>query len=137
MDYRVGSAFITMIISVIALIIIMIISGIIYLIAWSRMIMILLYVSVAPLPMVTLLNNDWVGSMGQNYIKNLMALMLQGFLMLVLLVIYGGLVNRTSILIAENNNGVYGVILMVVSMAIVAKMLVGTQALSKSIVGAN
>ena len=99
--------------------------------------MILIYVTVAPLPMATVMSETWVNSMGQNYLKNLMALMLQGFLMLVLLVIYSGLLTRTSTLIEAGEGGLKGMILILVSMAIIAKMLIGTHSLAKSITGAN
>ncbi|MGO3169274.1 VirB6/TrbL-like conjugal transfer protein, CD1112 family [Senegalia sp. (in: firmicutes)] len=137
MDYKLGEALITMMISFIGLVIAMVIGAIIYLVAWSRIIMILIYVTVAPLPMATVMSETWVNSMGQNYLKNLMALMLQGFLMLVLLVIYSGLLTRTSTLIEAGEGGLKGMILILVSMAIIAKMLIGTHSLAKSITGAN
>lgn len=137
MDYKLGEAMITMLISFIGLVITMIIGGIIYLVAWSRIIMILLYVTIAPIPMATVMSNAWVNSIGQNYLKNLMALVLQGFLMLVLLVIYSGLVTRTSTLIAAGESGLQGMVLILISMGIVAKMLIGTHSLAKSITGAN
>ena len=136
-DYKLGEAFITMIISLLSLIIAMIIGGIIYMVAWSRMIMILLYVTIAPIPMATVMSDTWVNTIGQNYLKNLLALTIQGFLMLVLLVIYSGLVARTSTLISAGESGLQGMILMIVSMAIVAKMLIGTHSLAKSITGAS
>ena len=137
MDYKLVEALITMMISFIGLVIAMVIGAIIYLVAWSRIIMILIYVTVAPLPMATVMSETWVNSMGQNYLKNLMALMLQGFLMLVLLVIYSGLLTRTSTLIEAGEGGLKGMILILVSMAIIAKMLIGTHSLAKSITGAN
>lgn len=136
-DYKLGEGFITMMIGFIGLIITMIIGGIIYLVAWSRIIMILLYVTIAPIPMATLMSETWVNSIGQNYLKNLLALTLQGFLMLVLLVIYQGLVTRTSALIQAGEGGLKAMILILVSMGIIAKMLVGTHSFAKSITGAS
>lgn len=136
-DYKLGEGFITMMIGFIGLIITMIIGGIIYLVAWSRIIMILLYVTIAPIPMATLMSETWVNSIGQNYLKNLMALTIQGFLMLVLLVVYQGLVSRTSALIQAGEGGLQGMILILVSMGIVARMLIGTHSFAKSITGAN
>lgn len=136
-DYKLGEGFITMMIGFLGLIITMIIGGIIYLVAWSRIIMILLYVTIAPIPMATLMSETWVNSIGQNYLKNLMALTIQGFLMLVLLVIYQGLISRTSDVIVEGESGLQGMVLILVSMGIVAKMLVGTHSFAKSITGAN
>ena len=121
----------------IGFVIVMIICGIIYLVAWSRIIMIFLYVTVAPIPMATVMSDSWVNSIGQNYLKNLMALTIQGFLMLVLMVVYNGLVSRTATLINGGEGGFMGMILIIVSMAIVAKMLIDTRGLVKSITGAS
>ena len=136
-DYKLGEALITMMIGLIGLIITMIIGAIIYLVAWSRMILILLYVTVAPIPMATLMSETWVNSIGQNYLKNMLALTIQGFLMLVLLVIYQGLVTRTGTLIQAGSGGFQGMMLLLVSMGIIAKMLIGTHSFAKSITGAS
>ena len=58
-------------VSGIALIMVFIMSGIIYLVAWGRIITIMLYISVAPIPFATFLNREWIGSIGQTYVKNL------------------------------------------------------------------
>lgn len=136
-DYKLGEAFITMLVGFIGLIITMVISGIIYLVAWSRIIMILLYITVAPIPMATLMSESWVNSIGQNYLKNLLALTLQGFFMLVLLVIYQGLVTRTSALMQAGEGGFSGMVLLIVSMGIIASMLLKTHGFAKSITGAS
>lgn len=136
-DYKLGEAFITMLVGFIGLIITMVISGIMYLVAWSRIIMILLYITVAPIPMATLMSESWVNSIGQNYLKNLLALTLQGFFMLVLLVIYQGLVTRTSALMQAGEGGFSGMVLLIVSMGIIASMLLKTHGFAKSITGAS
>ena len=137
-DYKLGEAFITMLVGFIGLIITMVISGIIYLVAWSRIIMILLYITVAPIPMATLMSESWVNSIGQNYLKNLLALTLQGFFMLVLLVIYQGLVTRTAVLMnTPQGTGFSGMVLLIVSMGIIASMLLKTHGFAKSITGAS
>ncbi|MDN6317743.1 MAG: hypothetical protein L0J59_09750 [Lactococcus lactis] len=136
-DYKLGEGLITMMIGFLSLVITMVIGGIIYLVAWSRIIMIFMYVTIAPIPMATLMSETWVNSIGQNYLKNLLALTIQGFLMLVLLVIYQGLLSRTSTLITSGESGLQGMILIIVSMGIVAKMLIGTHSFAKSITGAT
>ena len=136
-DYKLGEAFITMLVGFIGLIITMVISGIMYLVAWSRIIMVLLYITVAPIPMATLMSESWVNSIGQNYLKNLLALTLQGFFMLVLLVIYQGLVTRTSALMQAGEGGFSGMVLLIVSMGIIASMLLKTHGFAKSITGAS
>ncbi len=143
-DYKMGPAIVVTLICIIGLFTTLLMCGVIYLIAWSRIIMILLYICIAPLPMATLLNKNWVGSIGQNYIKNLLALMLQGFLMLVIVVIYNGLLTRTATLMATELSNetqllspIKALLLMFVSMSIVIRMLMSTHSLAKSITGAS
>ena len=50
----------------------------IMLVVYGRMIEIYLVTSVAPIPMATMVNHEW-GSMGQNYLKSLLALGFQAF----------------------------------------------------------
>lgn len=136
-DFKLGIGFVVFIVSLGGLLATLFMVGIMYLTAWTRMIMVLLYVVVAPIPMATLINDNWVGSIGQNYIKNLMALMLQGFFMLVLLVIYSGMMNRTATLLQTSNNPIFGLIMILSSMFIIVKMLIGTHGLAKSVMGAS
>ena len=135
---KLGEAFFIMMIAFIAVIIVAIMVGIIFLVAWSRIITILLYISVAPIPFATFLNRDWIGSIGQSYVKNLIALMLQGYFMLVCLVIYSGLLTKVSDIIAKQDgaNGIYMMILLITSMGILVVTLTKTHSLAKSVVGA-
>ncbi len=70
-----------------------IISIIITVILYGRMVEIYAYCSLAPIPFATFANREW-GSIGQNYIKGLLALGLQGFLIMVCVAIYSVLVNN-------------------------------------------
>lgn len=135
---KLGEAFFIMMIAFIAVIIVAIMVGIIFLVAWSRIVTILLYISVAPIPFATFLNKDWIGSIGQSYVKNLIALMLQGYFMLVCLVIYSGLLTKVSDMIAKQDgaNGIYMMILLITSMGILVVTLTKTHSLAKSVVGA-
>jgi len=63
----------------------------IMIIVWGRMIEIYLTVSIAPIPLSTMVNREW-GSMGNNYLKSLFALAFQGFLIMVCVAIYAVLV---------------------------------------------
>ena len=87
-DGSVGMALTMLAVGLVVMIVTFFMSGIIYLVAWSRIVIIMLYISVAPIPFATLLSNDWVGSIGQGYIKSLLALMLQGYFMIVCLIVY-------------------------------------------------
>ena len=74
-------------------------SVVITVILYGRMIEIFLTCSVAPIPFATLTNREW-GQTGNNYIRNLVALGFQGFFMMVCMAIYTVLVQ--SIVLSEN-----------------------------------
>lgn len=76
-----------------------IISVIITVILFGRMIEIYLYISVAPVPFATLGNREW-GNIGTNYVKALVALAFQGFFIMVCVGIYAALV--ASVTVANN-----------------------------------
>lgn len=68
----------------------------IFIIVYGRMIEIYLVTSVAPIPMATMLNREW-GQMGQNYLRSLMALGFQAFLIIVCVGIYAVLVQNIAV----------------------------------------
>ena len=65
----------------------------IFIIVYGRMVEIYLVTSVAPIPMATMLNREW-GQMGQNYLRSLLALGFQGFLIIVCVAIYAVLIQN-------------------------------------------
>ena len=69
----------------------------IFIIIYGRMIEIYLVTSLAPIPMATMMNREW-GSMGQNYLRSLLALGFQAFLIIVCVAIYAVLVQNISTL---------------------------------------
>lgn len=73
-----------------------IISILITVIMYGRMIEIYLYVSVSPVPFATLTNREW-GQVGNNYVRGLLALGFQGFFIMVIVGIYCVLVNSMTI----------------------------------------
>ena len=73
-----------------------IMSVLITVILYGRMIEIYLYVSVAPVPFATLVNREW-GGIGSNYIKGCIALAFQGFFIMVCVAIYAVLVNAVAV----------------------------------------
>ena len=62
-------------------------------ILYGRMIEIYCVCSVAPIPFATMANKEW-GQMGQNYLRGLFALGLQGFFLMICVGIYAVLVNN-------------------------------------------
>ena len=67
----------------------------IFLVIYGRMIEIYLVTSVGPIPMATMVNREW-GSMGQNYLRSLLALAFQAFLIMVCVGIYAVLVQNIA-----------------------------------------
>ena len=109
-----------------------IMSVLIMLILYGRMIEIYLYTSLAPIPFATLTNREW-GQIGTNYLRSLFALAFQAFLMMVCVAIYAALLAglRTT---TELNATLWGVIGYTV---ILCFSLFKTGALSKSIFNAH
>lgn len=68
-----------------------VLSIVIFVIVYGRMIEIYLTVSLAPIPFSTMANREW-GQMGTGYLRSLFALGFQGFLILVCIAIYAVLV---------------------------------------------
>ena len=68
----------------------------VFLVTYGRMIEIYLVTSVAPIPMATMMSKE-AGGMGQNYLRSLLALGFQAFLIIVCVAIYAVLVQTISI----------------------------------------
>lgn len=73
-----------------------IMSILITVIMYGRMIEIYLYTSVAPVPFATMTNREW-GSIGTNYARGLVALGFQGFFIIICVGIYAVLVNSMTV----------------------------------------
>jgi len=73
-----------------------IMSVLITVILYGRMIEIYLYISVSPIPFATWTNREW-GSIGSNYFKGLFALAIQGFFIMVCVAIYAVLVSSVAV----------------------------------------
>ena len=109
-----------------------ILSVIITVIMYGRMIEIYLYTSVAPIPFATMTNKEW-GNIGNNYLKGLFALAFQGFFMLVCVGIYSVLVNAMTI-----STNLHGAMFSVAAYTVVlAFSLFKSGSLSKSIFNAH
>ena len=68
----------------------------IFIIIYGRMIEIYLVTSVAPVPMATMMGKELGGGMGQNYLRSLLALGFQAFLIIVCVAIYAVLVRNIA-----------------------------------------
>lgn len=109
-----------------------IMSVVITVILYGRMIEIYLYTSVAPIPFATMSNREW-GQIGTNYLRGLFALAFQAFLMMVCVAIYAVLV--ANVAVSDNlSSALFGVMAYTV---ILCFSLFKTSALSKSIFNAH
>lgn len=109
-----------------------IMSAVITVIIFGRMIEIYLYISVAPVPFSTLGNREW-GGIGTNYIKALIALAFQGFFLMVCVGIYSALV--ASLSVAGN---IHSALWTIVAYTVVLCFSMGkTSSLSRSIMHAH
>ena len=68
----------------------------IFIVIYGRMLEIYLMTSLGPIPIATMVNQEW-GGMGQNYLKSLLALGFQAFLIMVCVGIYAVLVQGIAI----------------------------------------
>ena len=73
-----------------------IISILITVVLYGRMIEIYIYTSISPVPFSTFTNREW-GQIGNNYLRGLMALGFQGFFIMVIVGIYCVLVNSMTV----------------------------------------
>lgn len=105
-----------------------IMSVVITVIMYGRMIEIYLYTSVAPIPFATMSNKEW-GQIGLNYFRGLFALAFQAFLMMVCVGIYAVLVSGLQ-MFGDLSSALFGVAAYTV---ILCFSLMKTGSLSKSI----
>lgn len=131
-DMEIGELFLLAMETLLISLTMSILSVIITVIMYGRMIEIYLYTSVAPIPFATMTNKEW-GNIGNNYLKGLFALAFQGFFMLVCVGIYSVLVNAMTI-----STNLHGAIFSVAAYTVVlAFSLFKTGSLSKSIFNAH
>ena len=109
-----------------------IMSILITVILYGRMIEIYLTVSVSPIPFATMTNREW-GNIGTNYFRTLFSLGFQGFFMIVCVAIYAVLVN--NMIVAENiHSALFSIAAYTVILCI---SLLKTGSLSRSLFGAH
>lgn len=131
-DMEVGELFLVTLETMLLVLTMKIMSVIITVILYGRMIEIYLTCSVAPIPFATMTNKEW-GNIGNNYMKGLFALAFQGFFMMVCVGIYAVLVQTLTI-----SDNIHGAMFSVAAYTVVlAFSLFKTGSLSKSIFNAH
>lgn len=104
----------------------------IFIVIYGRMIEIYVVTSVAPIPMATMMGKEW-GGMGQNYLRSLLALGFQAFLIIVCVAIYAVLVQN----IATEDDVIMAIWSCVGYTVLLCFSLFKTGSLSKSIFNAH
>lgn len=131
-DMEVGELFLVTMETMLLVLTMKIMSVIITVILYGRMIEIYLTCSVAPIPFATMTNKEW-GNIGNNYLKGLFALAFQGFFMMVCVGIYAVLVQTLTI-----TDNIHGAMFSVAAYTVIlAFSLFKTGSLSKSIFNAH
>ncbi|MBQ8962277.1 MAG: hypothetical protein IJ089_00570 [Clostridia bacterium] len=107
-------------------------SIIITVVMYGRMIEIYLYSSVAAIPFATMSNREW-GQIGNNYLRGLLALAFQGFFIMVCVAIYAVLISTMQI--SDNmHSALFGIAAYTVMLCFA---LLKTGSLSKSVFNAH
>lgn len=109
-----------------------ILSVLITVVLYVRMVEIYLYISVSPVTFATFGNKEW-GQIGNNYVRGLLALAFQGFFIMVCVGIYAVLVSTIQIS-TDIHSALFGVMAYTV---ILAFSLLRTGSLSKSVFSAH
>lgn len=131
-EMAVGELFLLTMESLIISMTMKILSVLITVIMYGRMIEIYLYTSVAPIPFATMTNREW-GNIGNNYLKGLFALGFQGFFMLVCVGIYSILVSSMTV-----STNLHGAMFSIAAYTVIlAFSLFKTGSISKSIFNAH
>lgn len=136
-NYDNGEMLMMLCISFVILIAIMLLTVAIVIVLASRMIEIFMYLGVSPIPMATMLNNEW-GQVGKNWIKGVIALSFQGFFIIIALGIFKTIFNNVIVSITNVEDGVIMSMLMLAgySAALIYTVLRSGQ-ISKSIFNAT
>ncbi len=110
---------------------IQVISILVLVIAYGRMLEIYVYSSVAPIPFATMGNREW-SSIGKNYMKNLSALGLQGLFLMICLGIYAILIKTVNV--TNMHTSIFSILGYTVLLAF---MMMKSGTIAKSIVNAH
>jgi len=109
-----------------------VISVIITVILYGRMIEIYLSSSIAAIPLATMANKEW-GQIGNNYLRGLAALGIQGFFIMVCVGIYAVLIGSITI-----NSNIHATVFSILTYTVILCFaLIKTSGLSKSVMNAH
>lgn len=136
MKYSIGELIITFLLGAITLIAVFGLFAAILLTLLSRMIECMMYVSIAPIPMATMLNNEMKG-VGDSWLRGLIALAFQSFFIIIALTFFSSLFTGVIDDMVKGNNILWSMVLLCgYSLALIYTVL-RTGQISKSMFGAH
>lgn len=136
-DCSLGDVILTGLLSLLVYIISLAVMVIVLIVTAGRMIEILIYFCAAPIPFATFTNKEW-SNVGFSFLKNIVALALQGFFIVITLAIYVILFNLNVTNITTDFNSLSGALFNWICYSIVCCfMLLKTGSISKSILGTH
>ncbi|MDO4191925.1 MAG: CD0415/CD1112 family protein [Erysipelotrichaceae bacterium] len=130
-----GPALANVLFSFVACFIILICAGLILATIWSRLISIYILIALAPIPMATFMQSEWIGAIGQNFIKTLLGYALQGLVIYVLVRIMGMLFSAVAPTIIGTGD-ITGLVKIVVLTGVCTGTILRSLSLSKSVLNA-
>lgn len=131
-----GTLIIVLILAFVLTIVAFILLAAIIIVLANRLIEIFMYFSISPIPMATMMNNDW-GQIGKNWFRNILALSFQGFFIVVALGIFKQLFNNMLSTLVSGNNIVLSMGLLLGFVVAMIFTMFRTSAISKSVFSAH
>ena len=133
-----GELLLIMFMGLVVLLIVVVMLAAIIIVLASRIIEVFMYLSIAPIPMATMMDNkDW-GQVGKSWIKQLLALSFQGFFIIVALGIFKTLFNNVIIQINNESDAIILQMVMLIGYALALVFtILRSGSISKSVFGTH
>lgn len=136
MQYHIGRLIITFFLAVITLVAVFFMFAVIIIGLMGRMIEIFMYLSIAPIPLSTLLNNETKG-IGDSWVRGALGLSFQVFFIIIALTIFGSMFQNTMNNIAAGTHIIWDMVLLCgYSLSLIITILRSGQ-ISKGMFGAH
>lgn len=136
MNYSIAELAITLLLALLTLLAVFILFVMIIVVLLSRIIEAMMYLSIAPIPMATMLNHE-TKSMGESWIRGVIALAFQGFFIIIALTFFSSMFSGTVNDMVQGNNIMWSMLILCgYALALIFTVLRSGQ-ISKSMFGAH
>lgn len=145
MDLEIGQLLTLWILLMFVYLIIIATVVIVYIVCIGRMIEIMIYIAASPIPFATLINKEW-GTIGTGFIRNILALAMQAFFIIVIIGLYiylfnsevvGGINSAVTASSISTKNITSAMLEWIAYSVVCCFTLLKTGSISKSICGAH